>query len=411
LLESCGVHIISLTTQLILLVERRYPLSRFTLDQMLNAVRLGVEKESEMSLELLRFTRQRVKDPESKDPLGERLARCTAPAALPSLPLPPPLHMLPPVDCRDDIPKTEMPPCKRLCLSTLGSREVRYSIRDTWVDPTETVPEIAPMTVGEVKTRVTELAELHEHDTQDLYALLEDAHDNPESKDPLGERLARCTAPAALPSLPLPPPLHMPPPVDCRDDIPETEMPPCKRLCLSTLGSREVRYSIRDTWVDPIETVPEIAPMTVGERVDLLMEDMIAHQKTIQIMEDEAYAAREACAHSIGLSQAASGTDGKDSLSDGRHETRDGRHAGRAASTPRWKRDPRKLWCCSGLIERNIFSLEEISPPKDVETSVESSILVSPSSSVGSSSPVRSIKPPLDNLSDESVYAKLDNLL
>nr|GFA68114.1 hypothetical protein [Tanacetum cinerariifolium] len=60
---------------------------------------------------------------------------------------------------------------------------------------------------------------------------------------------------------------------------------------------------------------------------------------------------------------------------------------------------------------RNIFSLEEISPPKDVETSVESSILVSPSSSVGSSSPVRSIKPPLDNLSDESVYAKLDILL
>nr|GEV78106.1 xylulose kinase-1 [Tanacetum cinerariifolium] len=59
LLESCGVHIISLTTtQLILLVERRYPLSRFTLDQMLNAVRLRVEEQSEMSLELLRFTRQ-----------------------------------------------------------------------------------------------------------------------------------------------------------------------------------------------------------------------------------------------------------------------------------------------------------------------------------------------------------------
>nr|GEV66929.1 hypothetical protein [Tanacetum cinerariifolium] len=59
LLESCGVHIITFTTtQLILLVERRYPLSRFTLDQMLNAVRLQVEEESEVSLELLRFTRQ-----------------------------------------------------------------------------------------------------------------------------------------------------------------------------------------------------------------------------------------------------------------------------------------------------------------------------------------------------------------
>nr|GFC62993.1 hypothetical protein [Tanacetum cinerariifolium] len=95
----------------------------------------------------------------------------------------------------------------------------------------------------------------------------------------LGERLARCTAPAALPSPPLPLPLHMPPPTDHRDDILETEMPPRKRLCLSTLGSRY-------------------------ERVDLLMEDMIAHQETIQIMEDEAYAAREAWAHSIGLSQA-----------------------------------------------------------------------------------------------------------
>ncbi|GKA16454.1 hypothetical protein Tco_0696201 [Tanacetum coccineum] len=33
------------------------------------------------------------------------------------------------------------------------------------------------MTVGEVNTRVTELAELHERDTHDLYALLEDGQD------------------------------------------------------------------------------------------------------------------------------------------------------------------------------------------------------------------------------------------
>nr|GEX37141.1 putative reverse transcriptase domain-containing protein [Tanacetum cinerariifolium] len=153
----------------------------------------------------------------------------------------------------------------------------------------------------------------------------------------VGERLARCTAPAALPS-PLPPPLHMPPPVDYKDDIPETEMPPCKKLCLSTLGSKykvgesstarptrgrvidygfvntldaearrqgigEVGYGIRDTWVDPTETVLEIARMTMGE-VDLLIKEMIAHQETIQIVEDEAYAAREAWAHLIGLSQA-----------------------------------------------------------------------------------------------------------
>nr|GEU92231.1 putative ribonuclease H-like domain-containing protein [Tanacetum cinerariifolium] len=35
--------------------ERRYPLLRFTLDQMLNAVRLQVEEQSEMSLELIRI--------------------------------------------------------------------------------------------------------------------------------------------------------------------------------------------------------------------------------------------------------------------------------------------------------------------------------------------------------------------
>nr|GEZ18579.1 hypothetical protein [Tanacetum cinerariifolium] len=59
LLEYCGVHIITfITTQMILLVERRYPLTMFTLDQMLNNVRLEVEEKSEVSLESLRFVRQ-----------------------------------------------------------------------------------------------------------------------------------------------------------------------------------------------------------------------------------------------------------------------------------------------------------------------------------------------------------------
>ncbi|GKD66798.1 hypothetical protein Tco_1308906, partial [Tanacetum coccineum] len=140
-------------------------------------------------------------------------------AALPSPPLPPlppSLYILPPIDRRDDIPKSERPPRKRSCLFALGPkyevgesstarptggrrvdygfvstldaeerrrriREVGYGIMDTWVDPKEVVPEIAPMTVEEVNTRVTELAELHEHDTQDLYNLLEDAQDNEEA--------------------------------------------------------------------------------------------------------------------------------------------------------------------------------------------------------------------------------------
>ncbi|GKE48546.1 hypothetical protein Tco_1479804, partial [Tanacetum coccineum] len=125
------------------------------------------------------------------------------------------------------------------------------------------------------------------------------------------------------PSLPpLPPSLYIPPPVDHRDDIPESEQPPRKRLCFSTLGSRyETGESSTarptgdrgDTWVDPAEAVPEIASMTVGEvntRVTELVElhehdtqDLMTLQETVWIVEEEAYASREAWAHSIGLSQ------------------------------------------------------------------------------------------------------------
>nr|GFB06467.1 hypothetical protein [Tanacetum cinerariifolium] len=64
---------------------------------------------------------------------------------------------------------------------------------------------------------------------------------------------------AALPSPPLPPlppPLYIPPPVDCRDDIPETKMPPRKRSCLFALGSR---YEIRES---------STATLTRGREID-----------------------------------------------------------------------------------------------------------------------------------------------
>ncbi|GJX09391.1 hypothetical protein Tco_0199250 [Tanacetum coccineum] len=141
-----------------------------------------------------------------------------------------------------------------------------------------------------------------------------------------GERLARCTAPpahlspppmpspllpssgcptqiqtlriastqalidavtAALPSPPLPPlppSLYIPPPIDGRDDVPKSELPPCKRLCLSTLDSR---YEIGESYN---------ARPTRGDRMTL--------QETVWVMEEEAYASREAWAHSIGMSQA-----------------------------------------------------------------------------------------------------------
>nr|GEZ23456.1 hypothetical protein [Tanacetum cinerariifolium] len=58
LLESCKVHITFTTTQMIMLVERRYLLTRFTIERMLTNVRLEVVEETEVSLKLLRFVRR-----------------------------------------------------------------------------------------------------------------------------------------------------------------------------------------------------------------------------------------------------------------------------------------------------------------------------------------------------------------
>ncbi|GKE05008.1 hypothetical protein Tco_1397026, partial [Tanacetum coccineum] len=60
---------------------------------------------------------------------------------------------------------------------------------------------------------------------------------------------------------------------------------------------------------------------------------------------------------------------------------------------------------------RDFFTLEEISPPKDIKTTIESPILISASSSVGSSSPVRSTTPPSDYPFDKSIFTELDNSL
>nr|GFB30340.1 hypothetical protein [Tanacetum cinerariifolium] len=56
-------------------------------------------------------------------------------------------------------------------------RALRGVEGDTWIDLAVAVPEMAPTTLEKVNTIVKALAELHEHDTQDLYALLEDAQD------------------------------------------------------------------------------------------------------------------------------------------------------------------------------------------------------------------------------------------
>nr|GEZ09105.1 hypothetical protein [Tanacetum cinerariifolium] len=136
-----------------------------------------------------------------------------------------------------------------------------------------------------------------------------------------------------------------------QDDIPESEQPPRKRLCLATLGSmyevgessirgrgvdygftdtveaemrhrgiREVGYGIRDPWIDPEEAVPDMASTTLekdgrtcisqrvaidSQQVNLLMGDRMTLQETVWIMEEEAYAACEAWAQLVGLNQTA----------------------------------------------------------------------------------------------------------
>nr|GEY22168.1 putative reverse transcriptase domain-containing protein [Tanacetum cinerariifolium] len=107
----------------------------------------------------------------------ERLARCLVTHALPSSlylplhvptssplpspplpPLPASLLIPPPVDRREEIPKVELPPRKRLSdFSHIErAKEVGYGIRDVWVDLAE---EVTLTTLEGVNARVTEYDE------------------------------------------------------------------------------------------------------------------------------------------------------------------------------------------------------------------------------------------------------------
>nr|GEV12937.1 putative ribonuclease H-like domain-containing protein [Tanacetum cinerariifolium] len=71
LFESVGVHCITFsTTQMFLLIEKRYPLTHFTLEKMLNNVILEVKEESEMPLELLRLVRRQLNEGEDSTKIG-----------------------------------------------------------------------------------------------------------------------------------------------------------------------------------------------------------------------------------------------------------------------------------------------------------------------------------------------------
>nr|GFA26744.1 hypothetical protein [Tanacetum cinerariifolium] len=92
---------------------------------------------------------------------------------------------------RADRPEVTLPPRKRLSIvhrpgykagessAAVAARpieeDIRYGIRDTWIDPRDVAEEEALTTLEGVNTRVTELAAVQEQDTQDIYGVMEDA--------------------------------------------------------------------------------------------------------------------------------------------------------------------------------------------------------------------------------------------
>ncbi|GKE65364.1 hypothetical protein Tco_1519525 [Tanacetum coccineum] len=146
---------------------------------------------------------------------------------LPSSPLPPlpvSLFIPPPVDRRENILEAELAPHKRLCLTApiLGyevgeslnaaprpagghiadygfirttdaevrhrrAEEVGYGIRDVWVDPTETIEDVALTTLEMVNARVAELAAVQEQLSAALGQIQElQARDQTHADDPEG---------------------------------------------------------------------------------------------------------------------------------------------------------------------------------------------------------------------------------
>nr|GFC20574.1 hypothetical protein [Tanacetum cinerariifolium] len=54
------------------------------------------------------------------------------------------------------------------------AEDIRYGIKDTWIDPRDVAEEEALTTLKGVNTRVTELATVQEQDTHDIYGVMED---------------------------------------------------------------------------------------------------------------------------------------------------------------------------------------------------------------------------------------------
>nr|GFA46335.1 hypothetical protein [Tanacetum cinerariifolium] len=145
-----------------------------------------------------RFLAMPIPPPSPLTPLSSPLPQIpspslpTSPHILP-IPLPtssPPLQLLS-SDRRADRPEVTLPPQKRLSIvhrpryeagessaaaaAILIKEDIRYGIRDAWIDLRDVTEEEALTTLEGVNTRVIELAVVQEQDTQDIYGVMEDA--------------------------------------------------------------------------------------------------------------------------------------------------------------------------------------------------------------------------------------------
>nr|GEV55674.1 hypothetical protein [Tanacetum cinerariifolium] len=107
--------------------------------------------------------------------------------------------------------------------------------------------------------------------------------DDAVDEDAEEEHLALADSAIVIPIVELvsPPAISLPPEEEVERllAMPTPLTSPLTSLSLPSVRERLARYGIRNTWVDPAEAVPEIAPMTLGEVSS-------TDGKTLRVMED-----------------------------------------------------------------------------------------------------------------------------
>ncbi|GJU04071.1 putative reverse transcriptase domain-containing protein [Tanacetum coccineum] len=203
---------------------------------------------------------------------GERLARCTAPPAH-SSPLPMPSPLLPSSGCPTQIqtlritstqalidvvtaltsPHYHTTPPSIITYSHLFDLRVRFPSLSSHL--ARDVEEMAGQEIRDVG--VTELAELHEHDTQDLYALLEDAQDS-------RSRISQATRGLSLPER-----LGLPIRIESGELICASD-PSCYVTADVERGSRETDRRCQDQMVETLRVIRDMRREMSDMQAELL---------------------------------------------------------------------------------------------------------------------------------------------